>query len=66
MAMAGIRRNSGLILSTVALKTCQVDYNPQGEDDTQSTPYGVMDEPTHQRRFLFLKGSSQWRFEPSA
>ena len=64
--MAGIRRNSGLILSTVALKTCQVDYNPQGEDDTQSTPYGVMDEPTHQRRFLFLKGSSQWRFEPSA
>ena len=64
--MAGIRRNSGLILSTVALKTCQVDYNPQGEDDTQSTPYGVMDQPTHQRRFLFLKGSSQWRFEPSA
>mgnify|MGYP007047354728 FL=1 len=64
--MAGIRRNSGLILSTVALKTCQVDYNPQGEDDRQSTPYGVMDEPTHQRSFLFLKGSSQCRFEPSA
>jgi hypothetical protein len=59
MAMAGVRRDSGLILSTVALNTCQVDYNPQGEDARQRTPYGVMDEPTHQRSFLFLKGSSQ-------
>ena len=57
--MAGVRSDSGLILSTVALNTCQVDYNPQGEDARQRTPYGVMDEPTHQRSFLFLKGSSQ-------